>query len=188
MSPKSPAARPSSHPRPRRARAPDDHGDHAGLGGGGGGGAHPPADLHRQPGICDDGPARRGVSACAEHGRRGAGRRRGAAVGGAAAGPGAAERVAGSDLIYQLAAQAAQHGWRVYYLGAAAGVAEATAARLRAQSGAGRAPLPAAPARQTRRRLWPGCRRPGPICCWWPMARQPKISGLTAIKPTWACR
>ncbi len=40
------------------------------------------------------------------------------------------ERVAGSDLIYQLAALAAQHAWRVYYLGAAEGVAAATAARL----------------------------------------------------------
>lgn len=43
------------------------------------------------------------------------------------------ERVAGSDLIYQLAARAAQHGWRVYYLGAAEGVAEVAAARLSAQ-------------------------------------------------------
>jgi len=43
------------------------------------------------------------------------------------------ERVAGSDLIYQLAALAAQHHWRVYYLGAAEGVAAETAARLGAR-------------------------------------------------------
>lgn len=37
------------------------------------------------------------------------------------------ERVAGSDLVPRLAADAAQHDWRVYFLGAAPGVAEATA-------------------------------------------------------------
>jgi N-acetylglucosaminyldiphosphoundecaprenol N-acetyl-beta-D-mannosaminyltransferase len=40
------------------------------------------------------------------------------------------ERVAGSDLIYRLAERAGQHGWRVYCLGAAEGVARAAAARL----------------------------------------------------------
>ena len=48
-------------------------------------------------------------------------------------GQGLPERVAGSDLIYQLAGLAAQHGWRVYYLGAAEGVAAETAARLGAR-------------------------------------------------------
>jgi N-acetylglucosaminyldiphosphoundecaprenol N-acetyl-beta-D-mannosaminyltransferase len=43
------------------------------------------------------------------------------------------ERVAGSDLIYQLAGLAAQHHWRVYYLGAAEGVAAEAAARLQAR-------------------------------------------------------
>lgn len=37
------------------------------------------------------------------------------------------ERVAGSDLIYQLAEQAALHGWRLFLLGAAEGVAQAAA-------------------------------------------------------------
>jgi N-acetylglucosaminyldiphosphoundecaprenol N-acetyl-beta-D-mannosaminyltransferase len=41
------------------------------------------------------------------------------------------ERVAGSDLIYRLAELASQHGWRVYFLGAAEGVAQAAAERLR---------------------------------------------------------
>jgi N-acetylglucosaminyldiphosphoundecaprenol N-acetyl-beta-D-mannosaminyltransferase len=40
------------------------------------------------------------------------------------------ERVAGSDLAPLLAAEAAQHGWRIFYLGAAPGVAEKTAAIL----------------------------------------------------------
>lgn len=40
------------------------------------------------------------------------------------------ERVAGSDLIYHLAALAAQHHWRLYFLGAAEGVAEQAAAQL----------------------------------------------------------
>ena len=42
------------------------------------------------------------------------------------------ERVAGSDLVPRLAAEAAQHGWRVFYLGAAPGVAEKTAEILTA--------------------------------------------------------
>ncbi len=42
------------------------------------------------------------------------------------------ERVAGSDLIYRLAELAGQHGWRVYFLGAAEGVAQAAAERLKA--------------------------------------------------------
>ncbi len=42
------------------------------------------------------------------------------------------ERVAGSDLIYQIAERAAHHGWRVYFLGAAEGVALKTAETLRA--------------------------------------------------------
>src|SRR5579859_346386 len=41
------------------------------------------------------------------------------------------ERVAGSDLIYRLAELAAARGWRVYFLGAAEGVAQAAAERLR---------------------------------------------------------
>jgi N-acetylglucosaminyldiphosphoundecaprenol N-acetyl-beta-D-mannosaminyltransferase len=41
------------------------------------------------------------------------------------------ERVAGSDLIYRLAELASQHGWRVYFLGAAEGVAAAAAGRLK---------------------------------------------------------
>jgi N-acetylglucosaminyldiphosphoundecaprenol N-acetyl-beta-D-mannosaminyltransferase len=40
------------------------------------------------------------------------------------------ERVAGSDLTPLLAAEAAQRGWRIFYLGAAPGVAEKTAAIL----------------------------------------------------------
>ena len=42
------------------------------------------------------------------------------------------ERVAGSDLIYRLAERAGARGWRVYFLGAAEGVALAAAERLRA--------------------------------------------------------
>jgi N-acetylglucosaminyldiphosphoundecaprenol N-acetyl-beta-D-mannosaminyltransferase len=42
------------------------------------------------------------------------------------------ERVPGSDLIYRLSEQAAAHGWRIYFLGAAEGVAAAAAERLRA--------------------------------------------------------
>jgi N-acetylglucosaminyldiphosphoundecaprenol N-acetyl-beta-D-mannosaminyltransferase len=42
------------------------------------------------------------------------------------------ERVAGSDLIYRIAELAGQHGWRLYFLGAAEGVAERAAARLQA--------------------------------------------------------
>jgi N-acetylglucosaminyldiphosphoundecaprenol N-acetyl-beta-D-mannosaminyltransferase len=42
------------------------------------------------------------------------------------------ERVAGSDLIYRLAERAAQRGWRLYFLGAAEGVAATTAERLQA--------------------------------------------------------
>ncbi len=40
------------------------------------------------------------------------------------------ERVAGSDLIYRIAELAGRHGWRLYFLGAAEGVAEQAAARL----------------------------------------------------------
>jgi len=40
------------------------------------------------------------------------------------------ERVAGSDLIYRLAERAGAHGWRIYFLGAAEGVAQAAADRL----------------------------------------------------------
>ena len=40
------------------------------------------------------------------------------------------ERVAGSDLIYRIAERAAQHGWGVYFLGAAEGVAARAAERL----------------------------------------------------------
>jgi len=43
------------------------------------------------------------------------------------------ERVAGSDLIYRLAELAGQHGWRVYFLGAAEGVARAAAERLQSR-------------------------------------------------------
>ncbi len=42
------------------------------------------------------------------------------------------ERVAGSDLIYQLADRAAKTSWRVFLLGAAEGVAEQAALKLRA--------------------------------------------------------
>lgn len=40
------------------------------------------------------------------------------------------ERVTGSDGIYRICARAAQRGWRVFFLGAAPGVAERTAATL----------------------------------------------------------
>jgi N-acetylglucosaminyldiphosphoundecaprenol N-acetyl-beta-D-mannosaminyltransferase len=40
------------------------------------------------------------------------------------------ERVAGSDLVPGLATQAARYGWRVFFLGAAPGVAEETSALL----------------------------------------------------------
>jgi N-acetylglucosaminyldiphosphoundecaprenol N-acetyl-beta-D-mannosaminyltransferase len=40
------------------------------------------------------------------------------------------ERVPGSDLIYRLAELAARRGWRLYFLGAAQGVAQAAAGRL----------------------------------------------------------
>lgn len=43
------------------------------------------------------------------------------------------ERVAGSDLVPRLSAEAAQQGWRVFYLGAASGVAEKTAGILAAR-------------------------------------------------------
>lgn len=43
------------------------------------------------------------------------------------------ERVAGSDLVPQLAAEAAQRGWHIFYLGAAPGVAEKAAAILAAR-------------------------------------------------------
>jgi N-acetylglucosaminyldiphosphoundecaprenol N-acetyl-beta-D-mannosaminyltransferase len=42
------------------------------------------------------------------------------------------ERVTGSDGIYRIAARAAARGWRVFFLGAAPGVAHATAEKLRA--------------------------------------------------------
>jgi N-acetylglucosaminyldiphosphoundecaprenol N-acetyl-beta-D-mannosaminyltransferase len=41
------------------------------------------------------------------------------------------ERVAGSDLIYQLADRAAKTGWKIFLLGAADGVADQTAIKLR---------------------------------------------------------
>jgi N-acetylglucosaminyldiphosphoundecaprenol N-acetyl-beta-D-mannosaminyltransferase len=41
------------------------------------------------------------------------------------------ERVAGSDFIYRLAELAGRRGWRIYFLGAAEGVAQATAERLK---------------------------------------------------------
>jgi len=44
------------------------------------------------------------------------------------------ERVAGSDLVPQLSQRAAELGWRVFYLGAAPGVAEQAAARLQERS------------------------------------------------------
>lgn len=40
------------------------------------------------------------------------------------------ERVAGSDLVYHLAGLAAEHGWRLFLLGAAPGVAEEAATTL----------------------------------------------------------
>ncbi len=43
------------------------------------------------------------------------------------------ERVAGSDLVPLLSAEAARQGWRVFYLGAAPGVAEKAAAILAAR-------------------------------------------------------
>jgi N-acetylglucosaminyldiphosphoundecaprenol N-acetyl-beta-D-mannosaminyltransferase len=43
------------------------------------------------------------------------------------------ERVAGSDLVPLLSAEAARRGWRVFYLGAAPGVAERTAEILAAR-------------------------------------------------------
>jgi N-acetylglucosaminyldiphosphoundecaprenol N-acetyl-beta-D-mannosaminyltransferase len=43
------------------------------------------------------------------------------------------ERVAGSDLIDRVSARAAHHGWRLYLLGAAEGVAAKTAEILRAR-------------------------------------------------------
>jgi N-acetylglucosaminyldiphosphoundecaprenol N-acetyl-beta-D-mannosaminyltransferase len=44
------------------------------------------------------------------------------------------ERVAGSDLVPRLAARAAARGWRVFFLGAAPGVAELASSRLKAQN------------------------------------------------------
>ena len=43
------------------------------------------------------------------------------------------ERVAGSDMVEQIAAHAARRGWRVYLLGAAPGVADKAAAILQAR-------------------------------------------------------
>jgi N-acetylglucosaminyldiphosphoundecaprenol N-acetyl-beta-D-mannosaminyltransferase len=43
------------------------------------------------------------------------------------------ERVTGSDGIYHICAEAARRGWRVYFLGAAPGVAEETSRRLTAR-------------------------------------------------------
>jgi len=43
------------------------------------------------------------------------------------------ERVPGSELVYDLAGLAAQHGWRLFLLGAAPGVAEQAAAILQAR-------------------------------------------------------
>jgi N-acetylglucosaminyldiphosphoundecaprenol N-acetyl-beta-D-mannosaminyltransferase len=43
------------------------------------------------------------------------------------------ERVAGSDLVGQIAARAAQRGWRLYLLGAASGVADKATEVLRAR-------------------------------------------------------
>jgi len=40
------------------------------------------------------------------------------------------ERVAGSDLVPRLAREASEHGWRVFFLGAAPGVAQAAASIL----------------------------------------------------------
>ncbi len=44
------------------------------------------------------------------------------------------ERVTGVDLVERLAARAAREGWRLFFLGAAPGVAEQTAALLAAQN------------------------------------------------------
>jgi N-acetylglucosaminyldiphosphoundecaprenol N-acetyl-beta-D-mannosaminyltransferase len=44
-----------------------------------------------------------------------------------------AERVTGSDGVYRIAERAAAQGWRVYFLGAAPGVAELAAQRLQAR-------------------------------------------------------
>jgi N-acetylglucosaminyldiphosphoundecaprenol N-acetyl-beta-D-mannosaminyltransferase len=43
------------------------------------------------------------------------------------------ERVPGSELVYRLAEEAAQHGWRLFLLGAAPGVAEEAAAVFQAR-------------------------------------------------------
>jgi len=43
------------------------------------------------------------------------------------------ERVSGSDLVPSIAARAAAEGWRVFFLGAAAGVAQEAAIRLRSR-------------------------------------------------------
>ena len=43
------------------------------------------------------------------------------------------ERVTGSDGVFRISARAAQEGWRVYFLGAAPGVAEEAARRLAAR-------------------------------------------------------
>lgn len=43
------------------------------------------------------------------------------------------ERVAGSDLVGLIAERAARHGWRLYFLGAAAGVAQRAAEALQAR-------------------------------------------------------
>jgi N-acetylglucosaminyldiphosphoundecaprenol N-acetyl-beta-D-mannosaminyltransferase len=43
------------------------------------------------------------------------------------------ERVAGSDLVPAIATEAAERGWRVFFLGAAEGVAERTASILRSR-------------------------------------------------------
>lgn len=45
-------------------------------------------------------------------------------------GPRLPERVAGSELIYRLAEGSANRGWRIYFLGAAPGVAQRCATRL----------------------------------------------------------
>ena len=46
------------------------------------------------------------------------------------AGPALPERVAGSEMIYKIAAASAENGWRIYFLGAAPGVAQKCADRL----------------------------------------------------------
>ena len=101
------------------------------------------------------------------------------------------ERVPGSDLIYRLSEQAAAHGWRIYFLGAAEGVAAAAAERLRAVypglviAGAySGSPRP----ERTRRRISAGCGRRGPIFCWWRTARPRRISGSRGTGRRWACR